>query len=99
VHGGCRTAQELPMAHIHLPDGVFSIQWILFWWLLAATLNTMPIIVARRQIVTAQRLTIAAMVAAASFAIFQVNVPFAGGDLADYNAYSERVRQCGKLVM
>jgi len=57
------------------------------------------IIVARRQIVTAQRLTIAAMVAAASFAIFQVNVPFAGGDLADYNAYSERVRQCGKLVM
>lgn len=28
-----------------------------------------------------------------SFAIFQVNLPFAGGDLADYNAHTERVRQ------
>jgi len=33
-----RTAQELSMAHIHLPDGVLAIQWILFWWLLAAAL-------------------------------------------------------------
>jgi hypothetical protein len=30
------------------------------------------------------------MVAAASFSIFQVNVPFAGGDLADYNAHTKR---------
>jgi cobalt/nickel transport system permease protein len=73
------TAQELSMAHIHLPDGVFSIQWILFWWLLAAALITITIIIARRQTVTAQRLTTAAMVAAASFAIFQINLPFAGG--------------------
>jgi len=56
----------------------------------------MPIIVARRQIVTAQRLTIAAMVAAASFAIFQVNVPFAGGDLADYNAYFRKSKTMRK---
>jgi len=33
------------------------------------------------------------MVAAASFAIFQVNLPFAGGDLADCSAHTERVRQ------
>lgn len=93
MHCGCRTAQELPMAHIHLPDGVFSIQWILFWWLLAVALITMPIIIARRRTVTAQRLTIAAMVAPASFAIFQTNLPFAGGDLADYKAHTKRARQ------
>jgi len=36
---------------------------------------------------------ITVMVAAASFAIFQVNLPFAGGDLADCSAHTERVIQ------
>jgi cobalt/nickel transport system permease protein len=74
-----RIAQELSMAHIHLPDGVFSIQWVIFWWVLAIALITIVLIIARRQTITTQRLATAAMVAAASFAIFQINLPFAGG--------------------
>lgn len=35
--------------------------------------------VARRQTIATQRIATAAMLAAASFAIFQVNIPFAGG--------------------
>ena len=71
------------MAHIHLPNGVFSIQWIIFWWVLAVVLISIALIIAR-QTITTQRLATAAMVAAASFAIFQINLPFASGDLADY---------------
>jgi len=67
------------MAHIHLPDGVFSIQWVIFWWGLAVALLAIVLFIARRQTITVQRLTIAAMVAAASFAIFQINIPYAGG--------------------
>ena len=80
------------MAHIHLPDGAFSIQWLILWWILAVVLITTALILARRQTITAQRLSVTAVVAAASFAIFQVNVPFAGGDLANYNAHT-RVKQ------
>ena len=87
-----RTARELSVAHIHLPDGAFSIQWLILWWILAVVLITTALILARRQTITAQRLSVTAVVAAASFAIFQVNVPFAGGDLANYNAHT-RVKQ------
>jgi cobalt/nickel transport system permease protein len=81
------------MAHIHLPDGGFSIQFLIFCWILVAVLVTTALLLACRQIITAERLSITAMVAAASFAIFQENVPFVSGDLANYNAHAERVRQ------
>ncbi|MGZ4902646.1 MAG: energy-coupling factor ABC transporter permease [Halobacteriota archaeon] len=67
------------MAHIHLPDGVFSIQWVLFWWLLALALLFAALMVSRRHTIALQRLAVAGMLAAASFAIFQINVPYAGG--------------------
>ena len=67
------------MAHIHLPDGVFSLQWVIVWWALALIVLTVALLVARRQTFTTQRLTAAALLAAVSFAIFQVNIPFAGG--------------------
>jgi cobalt/nickel transport system permease protein len=67
------------MAHIHLPDGVFSLQWVIIWWALALTVLAIALLVARRQTFTTQRLTAAALLAAVSFAIFQVNIPFAGG--------------------
>jgi len=88
-----RTARELSMAHIYLPDGAFSIQSLIFCWILVAVLVTTAILLARRQIINAERLSITVMVAAASFAIFQVNVPFVSGVLANYNAHAERVRQ------
>ncbi|MGZ4864355.1 MAG: energy-coupling factor ABC transporter permease [Halobacteriota archaeon] len=67
------------MAHIHLPDGVFSLQWVIVWWALALIVLAIALLIARRQTFTTQRLTAAALLAAVSFAIFQVNVPFAGG--------------------
>ncbi|MGZ4923662.1 MAG: energy-coupling factor ABC transporter permease [Halobacteriota archaeon] len=67
------------MAHIHLPDGVFSLQWVIVWWALALIVRAIALLIARRQTFTTQRLTAAALLAAVSFAIFQVNVPFAGG--------------------
>ncbi|HYC20860.1 MAG TPA: energy-coupling factor ABC transporter permease [Candidatus Bathyarchaeia archaeon] len=77
------------MAPIHLPDGAFSIQWLTFCWILAAALIMATFLLARRQII-AERLSIMATLAAASFAIFQVNAPFASGDLANYEARAER---------
>ncbi len=67
------------MAHIHLPDGVFSLQWVIFWWALALAVLAIALLVARRQTIATQRIVTAALLAAASFAIFQVNIPFAGG--------------------
>jgi len=67
------------MAHIHLPDGVFSLQWVIIWWALALAVLAIALLVARRQTFTTQRLTTAALLAAVSFAISQVNIPFAGG--------------------
>ncbi len=67
------------MAHIHLPDGVFPIQWVLFWWLLALALLFAALVVTRRHTIALQRLAVAGMLAAASFAIFQINIPYAGG--------------------
>lgn len=67
------------MAHIHLPDGVFPIQWVLFWWLLALTLLFAALVATRRHAIALQRLAVAGMLAAVSFAIFQINIPYAGG--------------------
>lgn len=67
------------MAHIHLPDGTFAIQWVVLWWALTIALLAIAIIVSRRQTITAQRLSVAGLLTAASFAIFQVELPFAGG--------------------
>jgi cobalt/nickel transport system permease protein len=67
------------MAHIHLPDGVLSIQWVLFWWLLALALLVVALVATRRRTIAIQRLAIAGMLAAVSFAVFQINIPFAGG--------------------
>jgi hypothetical protein len=84
------------MAHIQLPDGAFSIQFLIFCWILVAVLITTALttarLFARRQTITVERLSITAMVAAL-FAIFRANVPFASRDLANYNAHTERVRQ------
>src|SRR5665647_1406668 len=67
------------MAHIHLPDGVFSLQWVIVWWALALIVLAIALLVTRRQTIATQRIVTAALLAATSFAIFQVNIPFAGG--------------------
>jgi cobalt/nickel transport system permease protein len=67
------------MAHIHFPDGVLPIQWVLFWWLLALALLVVALIVTRKHAIPTQRLAIAGMLAAVSFAVFQIDIPLAGG--------------------
>jgi cobalt/nickel transport system permease protein len=67
------------MAHIHLPDGVLPIQWVLFWWLLALALLAVALFATRKHPIPIQRLAIAGMLAAVAFAVFQIEIPFAGG--------------------
>jgi cobalt/nickel transport system permease protein len=67
------------MAHIHFPDGILPVQWVLFWWLLAIILLVVVLIVTRKRAIEIQRLAIAGMLAAVAFAVFQIDIPIAGG--------------------
>ncbi len=68
------------MAHIHLPDGAFPIQWIITWWILAiAILGLCLYWLKKVKKIDNRTITLAAMLTAASFAIFQVNIPLFGG--------------------
>jgi cobalt/nickel transport system permease protein len=67
------------VAHIHLPDGSFTIFWALAWWICALALIGAALIWARRRRLGAREITVAAFVTAASFAVFQVEIPFFGG--------------------
>jgi cobalt/nickel transport system permease protein len=68
------------MAHIHLEDGSFTLPWVIIWWLAALLLIMLCIYWTRRVKPADNRLyVVAAMLTAASFAIFQINIPLFGG--------------------
>jgi len=68
------------MAHIHLPDGAFSIQWIITWWIIAIIILGLCLYWLKKvKKIDNKKITLAAMLTAASFAIFQVNIPLFGG--------------------
>jgi cobalt/nickel transport system permease protein len=68
------------MAHIHLPDGAFSIQWIITWWVIAIIILGLCLYWLKKvKKIDNRTITLAAMLTAASFAIFQVNIPLFGG--------------------
>jgi len=68
------------MAHIHLPDGAFSIQWIITWWVIALIIVGLCLYWLKKvKKIDNRTTTLAAMLTAASFAIFQVNIPLFGG--------------------
>ena len=67
------------MAHIHLPDGSFPLFWALAWWIGAIILLGAALGWARRRKSGSREITVAAFVTAASFAVFQVQVPLFGG--------------------
>jgi cobalt/nickel transport system permease protein len=68
------------MAHIHLPDGTFSIQWIITWWIIAIVILGLCLYWLKKvKKIDNKKITMAAMLTAASFAIFQVNIPLFGG--------------------
>jgi ABC-type Co2+ transport system permease subunit len=61
------------MLHIHLPLVFFQNR--LFWWLLTIAPPLVALVVTRRRTIAIQRLAIAGMLAALSFAVFQINIP------------------------
>ena len=67
------------MPHIHLPDGIFPL-WALILWngLAVALLGAMVYRVRQRGLET-RRIALAGIAGAASFAIFQLNLPILGG--------------------
>ena len=68
------------MAHIHLEDGSFSLSWVLIWWIAALLLISVALWSLRSKGSKNQKqITIAAFVAAAAFAVFQINIPLFGG--------------------
>lgn len=68
------------MAHIHLEDGSFTLFWVLIWWSIAITLIGLSLWILRRDGRTdTRKITVAAFVTAAAFALFQVNIPLFGG--------------------
>jgi cobalt/nickel transport system permease protein len=68
------------MAHIHLPDGTFSIKWVITWWIIALIIIGLCLYWLKKvKKIENRKITMAAMLTAASFAIFQVNIPLFGG--------------------
>ncbi len=68
------------MAHIHLEDGSFSIFWVIVWWAAAVILVGISLYLLRSGEKTdSRKITIAAFCTAAAFAIFQIEIPVAGG--------------------
>jgi cobalt/nickel transport system permease protein len=68
------------MAHIHLPDGAFSMPWVITWF--AASLALMTILVWRYRKgsrIGISRLSTASIMTALAFAIFQIEIPLFGG--------------------
>jgi cobalt/nickel transport system permease protein len=68
------------VAHIHLEDGSFTLFWVLVWWIIALCLiGTALYLLRSRYKPDNKKITIAAFVTVAAFAIFQIQVPIAGG--------------------
>jgi len=68
------------MAHIHLQDGAFSIQWVIAWWVIAIIILGLCLYWLKKiKKIDNRTTTLAAMLTAAAFAIFQVNIPLFGG--------------------
>jgi cobalt/nickel transport system permease protein len=68
------------MAHIHLPDGAFSMLWVITWF--AASLGLMGLLVWRYRksgSLSVGRLSTASILTALAFAIFQIEIPLFGG--------------------
>jgi cobalt/nickel transport system permease protein len=68
------------MAHVHLPDGTFSIKWIITWWIIAIIILGLCLYWLKKvKKIDNKKITMAAMLTAASFAIFQISIPLFGG--------------------
>jgi cobalt/nickel transport system permease protein len=67
------------VAHIHLPDGSFTLLWVLVWWICALALIGAATRLAKKGGLDGRKITVSAFVTAAAFAAFLVEVPLFGG--------------------
>jgi cobalt/nickel transport system permease protein len=67
------------MAHIHLGEGSFPLWALVLWTVLAAGLLAVVVYRVRKGKVQTRQIALAGIGAAASFAIFQLNIPVWGG--------------------
>ena len=67
------------MAHIHLPDGIFPLWALVLWNGLAVALLGAVVYRVRQRGLETRRIALAGIAGAASFAIFQLNLPILGG--------------------
>ncbi len=67
------------MAHIHLGEGTFPLWALLFWTLLGVGLIGAVVYRVRKGGIETHQIALAGIGAAASFAIFQLNIPVWGG--------------------
>jgi cobalt/nickel transport system permease protein len=67
------------MAHIHLGEGAFPLWALVLWSLLGAGLLGIVIYRVRKGAIKTHQIALAGICAAASFAIFQLNIPVWGG--------------------
>jgi cobalt/nickel transport system permease protein len=67
------------MAHIHLPDGVIPLWAVVLWFAVASLVQAWAVRSVRRRGFDTRNVAFAGMAAAASFAVFQLNVPVLGG--------------------
>lgn len=75
-----KTSGDDRLAHIHLEDGSFTLFWVLVWWIIAFVLIGISLYLLRNSAKPdPKKITIAAFVTTAAFAIFQVQVPIFGG--------------------
>ena len=68
------------MAHIHLPDGTFTLPFVALWWAVALVLLAACLYRLRAPgRLSSMQITTAALCTAAAFAVFQVELPLFGG--------------------
>ncbi len=68
------------MAHIHLPEGTLPLLWVAVWWISAIVLIAIGVYWLRSvKRIDNRAITMAGLLTAAAFAIFQVEIPIFGG--------------------
>ncbi|XGI82869.1 energy-coupling factor ABC transporter permease [Halorutilales archaeon Cl-col2-1] len=67
------------MAHIHLPDGVIPVWAVALWYLVGGVVVAGAVWKLRSGETETRKIALGGMAAAASFAVFQLNLPVLGG--------------------
>ncbi|AWB26279.1 energy-coupling factor ABC transporter permease [Halococcoides cellulosivorans] len=74
------------MAHIHLGEGAFPLWALVVWSLVGGGLIAVVVYRIRRSGIDSRRIALAGIAAAASFAVFQLNIPIWGGIHLNFTA-------------